>query len=307
MKKCFLFPGQGAQYPGMGKDLWEASSEVKKIFECASDTSGIDVKKILFDGSDEDLKKTDNAQIAITVVSLSSAFMLKDKGIIPEAAAGFSLGEYAALVESGIIKMEDIFPLVRKRGEIMEKASRALDKPEGSPGMAAVIGLDYDSIIKTISNTEGVYAANYNSPVQIVLSGTFDGLNNAEALCKEAGAKRFIRLKVSGPFHSPLITDAMNNFKEVVDKVEFSDPVIDLYSNVTAEKIKSGNEARELCLKQIISTVKWVDEEKNLLAAGYDSFYEAGPGKVLAGLFRSFDSSVPCQSAGTAELINNCN
>lgn len=308
MKTCFLFPGQGAQYPGMGKDLWEKSGEVKKIFRAAAESTGMDVEKLLFESSEDELKQTDKTQVAMTVVSLSAAAYIKDMGIEPDGFAGFSLGEYSALTEAGVINLEDVFPLVKARGEIMENVSKNLNRGDGAPGMAAVIGLSFEKITEVIEQAklDGLYIANYNSPTQIVLSGTAEGLEKGEHLCKEAGAKRYIRLKVSAPFHSPLLEPAKEEFAGVLKQVGFNDPVKPVYSNVTAGRITGGEEARELCIRQIVSTVRWVDEEKQLLDDGYKRCLEVGPGKVLTGLWKAIDSGdVECSPAGTAELIES--
>jgi [acyl-carrier-protein] S-malonyltransferase len=307
MKTCFLFPGQGAQYPGMGKDLWEESDQVKKLFDVASEKTGIEMKKLLFEGSEETLKATDKTQIAITLVNLSSSTLLKEKGIMPDGCAGFSLGEYAALCEAGIISIDDIFPLVKARGDLMEKASRNLDSERGNPGMAAVIGLSCEKLADILKNgnMKGVYLANYNSPEQIVLSGTFEGLKAAESICKEAGARRYIMLKVSGPFHSPLLAEAADELKVVLDQYQFDDPVKPVYSNVTGNIIQTGKEAKELCIRQVTSTVRWVDEEKNLIDHGFERFIEAGPGNVLAGLFKRYTQDYQCYPAGKLADIDN--
>ncbi len=305
MKLCFLFPGQGAQYPGMGKDLWEADSKVKDLFTLASDKTGVDMRKLLFEGTEVELKATDKTQIAITLVNLSASLVLKERGLVPEGTAGFSLGEYAALHESGVISTEDIFAIVKARGDIMEKTSRKLDSPSGNPGMAAVMGLQLAQIREVLKakNIGDVFAANYNSPEQIVVSGTFDGLNAAEGALKEAGAKRVIRLQVSGPFHCPLLKEAGEKLEEVLGKFTFKDPARPVYSNVTGKLITSGAEARKLCVSQITSTVLWVEEEKSLLDAGFDRFVEAGPGKVLSGLLKQVSKDTPCFLAGKLEEI----
>jgi [acyl-carrier-protein] S-malonyltransferase len=221
----------------------------------------------------------------------------------PEGAAGFSLGEYAALYEAGVIRLEDLFPIVQARGNLMEKASRNLDSATGNPGMAAVIGLDYDGVKKALSGLEGVYLANYNSPTQIVVSGTFDGLERAEPVFEEAGARRFIPLKVSGPFHSPLLEEARAGLEEELAKYEFSDPTIPVFANVTGQRIESGTQAKELCVKQVVSSVRWVDEINSILSAGFDRFVEAGPGTVLAGLLKKISKETLCLPAGKLEEI----
>lgn len=307
MANCFLYPGQGAQYPGMGKDLWEKSDEVKKLFKTASEGTSMDLEKLLFEGSEEDLKATDKTQVAITLVNVASALMLKEKGIESDIAAGFSLGEVAALWDAGIISSEDLFPLVSARGKIMERVSRSLDTPEGSPGMAAVIGMDYDKVDSVIKgeSLEDLYIANYNSPVQIVLSGTDSALSKGEQIFKDSGARRFIRLKVSGPFHCPLMKDAETEYAEILNNFKFRDPVKKVFSNVTGEEIKSGAEARQLCSKQLTSGVLWVKEEKAVLEAGVEKVLEVGPGAVLAGLWKALKGNPVCQPAGTVENILN--
>jgi len=198
MKTCYLFPGQGAQYPGMGKDLWENSEEVKKLFTTVSDITGKDMKSLLFEGSEEDLKATDNTQLAITLVNVSASIVLKEKGIVPQGCAGFSLGEYAALWQAGVLSVEDLFRIVKIRGEVMEKACRSLDTPEGSPGMAAVVGLSSDDVKAALSKVPGsIYMANDNSPIQTVIAGEKKALEAAESLMDEAGAMKYVILKVS--------------------------------------------------------------------------------------------------------------
>lgn len=305
MKTCFLFPGQGAQYPGMGKDLYEASQKVKNLFELASDRTGIDVKKLLFEGTEEELKSTDKTQIAVTLINLSVAAVLEERGISSDGCAGFSLGEYSALTEAGVIAEEDVFPIVKVRGKIMEKVAKSLDTGSGAPGMAAVIGLDLGQVEDAVTQAgiKDLYPANYNSPNQIVLSGTNDALNKGEEVIKNAGAKRYIRLKVSAPFHSPLMEKAKTELAGVLADYDFKDPVKSVYSNVTAEQIVSGTSARQLCVEQVIEMVRWVDEEKALLAEGYDRCVETGPGKVLTGLWKSVGGDIPCSPAGQTAQI----
>ncbi|HEY9593466.1 MAG TPA: ACP S-malonyltransferase [Spirochaetia bacterium] len=305
MKTCFLFPGQGAQYPGMAKDLWEASAGVKELFSKASKAAGTDMRALLFDASAEDLKATDKTQIAITLASLCSSTALRERGVTSAGCAGFSLGEYAALAEAGVIRFADLFPIVRIRGELMEKAARALDATDGAPGMAAVLGLaaeDVAAAVETLAGA-GVHVANYNSPTQVVVSGTAKGLSRAEETLKARGARRFVRLQVSGPFHSPLMEAARVEFQRALAPFSFSDPILPVYSNVTGKRIASGAEARELCVTQLVSPVRWVTEEQTLLADGFDRFLETGPGTVLTGLLRSLTPQAACAPAGTLEGI----
>jgi [acyl-carrier-protein] S-malonyltransferase len=305
VKTCFLFPGQGAQYPGMGKDLWDASDKVKELFRQASDSSGMELTRLLFEGSEEELKATDKTQVAVTLVNVAAGLACREKGIEPSGFAGFSLGEYTALYEAGVIRLEDLFPIVKTRGLLMEKASRGADTPGGRAGMAAVIGLGYpeaQAALETLNSGE-VCLANYSSPSQVVLSGTAEGLAKAEAAFKAAGAKRFIVLKVSGPFHSPLLEEARRGLEEALAGYAFADPRMPVYSNVTGKRIASGAEARQLCVRQVVSTVRWVDEEQSILADGFQRCLEVGPGSVLAGLWKAFSKDVPCLPAGKQEEI----
>ena len=305
MLTCFLFPAQGAQYPGMARDLWEHSQEVKDLFQIASDATGTDMRRLLFDGTEEELRATDRTQIAVTLANLSAAIVLGEHGVTGDGFAGFSLGEYSALHLAGVIGAADIFPIARERGVAMEAASRASDTDDGRSGMAAVIGLAPERAEAAIADLPDgtIFVANYSSPRQVVLAGTAGGLRDAEAACKEAGARRFITLKVSGPFHSPLIREAADRLAEVLADVPFADPVRPVYANVTGAQVTSGSEAREFCVRQVVSSVRWTDEVASLQAAGYDRYLEVGPGQVLAGLFRGFRGEFRCEAAGTLEAI----
>ena len=305
MRTCFLFPAQGAQYPGMARDLWERSQAVKDLFQIASDATGTDMRRLLFDGTEEELRATDRTQIAVTLANLSAAIVLGEHGVTGDGFAGFSLGEYSALHLAGVIGAADIFPIARERGVAMEAASRASDTDDGRSGMAAVIGLAPERAEAAIADLPDgtIFVANYSSPRQVVLAGTAGGLRDAEAACKEAGARRFITLKVSGPFHSPLIREAAVRLAEVLADVPFADPVRPVYANVTGAQVTSGSEAREFCVRQVVSSVRWTDEVASLQAAGYDRYLEVGPGQVLAGLFRGFRGEFRCEAAGTLEAI----
>jgi [acyl-carrier-protein] S-malonyltransferase len=241
----------------------------------------------------------------MTLASLCSSTVLRERGITPDACAGFSLGEYAALCEAGVLKVADVFPIVRIRGELMEKAARGLDSKDGAPGMAAVLGLPAERTVSTLEalSSAGVYPSNYNSPVQVVVSGTAQGLALAEKELKAAGAKRLVRLQVSGPFHSPLMAEARAAFDAALASFAFADPVVAVYSNVTGKRIGSGKEARELCGKQLVSMVRWVEVQQAVLADGCDRFLEAGPGTVLTGLLRALRPEARCFPAGTLAAI----
>jgi [acyl-carrier-protein] S-malonyltransferase len=305
MKTCFLFPGQGAQYPGMAKDLFEASAAVRELFQSASEASGMDASKLLFESTAEELKSTDRTQVAMTLASLAASVMLRESGVEPQGCAGFSLGEYAALCVAGVIGIKDVFPIVKIRGALMEKAARALDSPSGAPGMAAVLGIPAERVAATMEPLakDGVFVSNYNSPGQVVISGTADGLAKAEEALKTAGARRFVRLSVSGPFHCPLMEQASRELGAALAGYAFADPTIPLFSNVTGRLIRSGTEARELCAQQLVSMVRWVTVEESLMAEGFDRFLEAGPGNVLAGLLRALRPDASCMAAGSLDSI----
>jgi len=306
MRNCFLFPGQGAQFPGMGRDLWEASSIVKKLFTDASEWTGTDIPKLLFESGEEELKKTENTQIAITAVNLASLLMLKEVGVSPSAAAGFSLGEFSALAAAGVLSFEQVFPLVKKRGEIMAAAAEKLSAGENGPGMAAVMGLAPDAV-QELCEASGleIYAANFNSPDQTVVGGTHEALSRGKEYFTGKGAKRWIPLKVSAPFHTPLMEDARREFAGTVQALRFRDPEITLISNVSGKVVATGAEAQELCIAQVTSPVRWTAEEETILALKTDICIEAGPGKVLSGLWKKIGSEVPCRNAGTLEEIES--
>jgi len=303
MKRCFLYPGQGAQYSGMGKDLWTKSERVRGLFAEAADQTGIDFTQILFEGSDEELQKTENTQAAVTLVSLSAMTFLAEQGITSDVCAGFSLGEYPALVDAGVIAVQDVFKLVRKRGEFMAKASTGLDC--GPSGMAAVLGLTFEEASDVLEDLadDDVYLANHSSPSQIVIAGSDIALEKADTLFEKAGAMRFVRLKVSGPFHSPLMTAARDDLAEYLEDVRFSDPTKPVFSNATGKKINSGEVARKVCIDQIVNPVRWVSIEGKLAEMDFDQVLEVGPGKVLTGLWKSFTKTLRCTPAGTVEAI----
>ncbi|WP_028972725.1 ACP S-malonyltransferase [Spirochaeta cellobiosiphila] len=307
MKTCFVFPGQGSQYQGMGKDLYEASKEVRDLFQLASDRCHIDTKALLFEGTDEELKATDKAQLAITLHNIAAAVYLRSVGIEADIVAGHSLGEFAALTYAGVLDYEAVFPLVQNRGLLMAKASENIDKSNGAPGMAAVIGLDPDVLASELltANIEGLYVANFNSPKQLVLSGTAEGITKGQSFCKDLGARRYLPLKVSGPFHSPLMSEAASDFEAYIKDINFKDPNLSLYSNVTGAKIEKGSEAKDLAVKQIVSSVQWVKEEQAILNEGINRIVEVGPGSVLSGLWKAFNSDIKCHLAGTVESVMN--
>ncbi|MCL2044496.1 MAG: ACP S-malonyltransferase [Treponema sp.] len=310
----FLFPGQGAQYQGMGLDFFAGgSAAVNKLIETASAVFEQDAQTLLNLDADT-LKRTDISQPAITLANLAAAAFLAEQGWQPAASAGFSLGEYAALVCTGVISAEDCLHLVKARGTVMQQASDNLRESAGgdasaAPGMAAVMGLapqEAEALIdqwKTAGLVD-LYAANINSPKQLVVSGTAAALTEAETRFKEAGARRVIRLPVAGPFHSPLLANAAEAFRPALEAVTFSDPKIPLYSNVTGKQIESGAEAQKLALLQITGPVRWTEIEAAITAdAVFSACLEVGPGKVLQGLWKDSGSEIPCYPAGTMEDI----
>ncbi|GHU41821.1 malonyl CoA-acyl carrier protein transacylase [Spirochaetia bacterium] len=330
-KYAFLFPGQGAQYQGMALDFLETGSvAVKTLFDTSSKIIGRDMAALLRDSDSGTLMRTDVSQPAITLANLAAAAFLAEEGVRPACVAGFSLGEYAALAVAGVISLEDCFRLVKARGIFMQEAADALggghaplapnlrlsatpqagDTPATPPpGMAAVIGLPPDTVEALIAEwtragLEDLYAANINSPRQVVISGTACALAEAETRFKEAGARRVLRLQVAGPFHSPLIADAALKFKPVLESTVFKTPAIPLFSNVTGKKVTSGDEAKKLALEQITSPVRWTDEEQALSeSGGFDAILETGPGNVLQGLWKDSGSTIPALAAGTVESI----
>ena len=301
-KLAYIFPGQGSQYQGMGLDFEEKSKKGKELFEQASNIMGQDMKSLLRDSTNDELKKTNISQPAITLVNLVSASYLEEKGIKPSGCAGFSLGEYSALAIAGVISIEDCFKLVKIRGEIMQEETNNITPS----GMAAVLGLDPSKVETLISEWQipDLYPANINSHKQIVISGTDSALSTAENNFKIAGVKRFIRLAVAGPFHSPLMHKASEKFAPVLENIVFHNPIIPLYSNVTGSIVKSGEEAKKLALLHIVKAVRWVEEEKAILENNFEMLLEVGPGKVLQGLWKETGSNIPCLSAGTVSDID---
>jgi [acyl-carrier-protein] S-malonyltransferase len=290
----------------MALDFLKTSPAAKRLFELASSHAGRDMETLLRDGDEETLKRTDTAQSAITLANLAAAACLEERGVRPVAALGHSLGEYAALVQTAIISAEDCFALVAERGRIMQAVSGELARGADAPGMAAVLGLSPEEVDTLLAqwNLQNLFCANYNSKRQVVISGTAPALAEAERRFKEAGARRVMALKVAGPFHSPLMGRAAEEFQPFLAKVPFNDPRIPFYSNVTGKIVVSGAEAKELALKQICSPVRWTGEEAALAASGITVLLETGPGKTLQGLWKDTGSPLPCYGAGTVEEID---
>lgn len=281
MKTVFVFPGQGSQKAGMGKDLYDNFEASRKIFDEANDALGFDLKKLCFEGPDEKLKLTDIAQPAILAVSIAAFEAL---GKMPDMTAGHSLGEYSALVCAGVIEFKDAISLVNKRGKFMQEAV-----PVGEGSMAAVLGLDRERLMEALnkaSSSGTVEAANFNSPGQIVISGSAKGVEEAGRLCKEAGAKRVMPLAVSAPFHCSLMKPAADKLASELKNVPFKDARIPVVANVTARPETSGKEIKELLIKQVTGSVLWEDSVRWMAEQGAGRFVEIGPGKVLTGLIK---------------------
>ncbi|AEB13358.1 ACP S-malonyltransferase [Treponema succinifaciens] len=314
-KYAFLFPGQGAQAPGMVKDVAESFSSAKKVIDDVSSIINLDMAKLLWESDAAELSRSDNSQIAITAASLALMAALKDKNIEPSAAMGFSLGEFPALYAAGVLSFEDVVKVVRQRGLIMQKVCEEIAaKNEGhAPGMTAVLGLPPEKVKEIASGIKDAYAANMNSVKQTVVSGTFDALAAVEKAASEAGARRAVRLKVAGPFHSPLMQDAAVEFEKAIADVNFNDPKIKLFSNVTGKECVSGEEAKKSAVLHLTNPVLWTDEEDCLAsvmkADGFDKWaaLEVGPGKVLSGLWGNTDynASIAVLPVNTTESVNN--
>ncbi|TDT70442.1 [acyl-carrier-protein] S-malonyltransferase [Hypnocyclicus thermotrophus] len=286
-KIAFLYPGQGAQYVGMGKDLYENNELAKKYFNEIFDSLDIDLKEIMFNGPEEKLKETKYTQPAIVAMSLVLTKLLEEKGIKADYVAGHSLGEYSALGAANFLSLQDTIKLTAKRGEIMNKVAQ---KVNGT--MAAIIGLEKEKIQEILKDISGVVeAVNFNEPNQTVIAGEVEAINEACEKLKEAGAKRALVLAVSGPFHSSLMKEAGEQLKEYLNNFEIQEGVASLIANTSVEIVAKNNLIDEL-YRQTFGPVRWVETIDKLKELGVDTFYEIGPGKVLKGLLRKIDRNL---------------
>jgi [acyl-carrier-protein] S-malonyltransferase len=291
-KLAFLFPGQASQYSGMGCDLAEKFPESRQVFDEAEAALGFSMSELCFKGSDEALKQTENTQPAILTVSVAAYRALEKRGVTPDFVAGHSLGEYSALVAAGGLDFAAAVKLVRGRGRYMQEAV-----PPGEGAMAAILGLapaEVLEICKKAADNEVVSPANLNSPEQTVISGSAAAVKRAVEIASQSGAKRAVILPVSAPFHCALMAPAQKRLEPDLRAAKFNDLRFPLVTNVDAEAITSGDEAREALIRQVTSPVRWLDSMHELIESGVNIFVEVGPGKVLSGLMRQIDRSVRC-------------
>jgi len=294
-KRSFVFPGQGSQQVGMGRDMYEKYPAARDIFDRANKALGFDITALCFGGPEEELKKTANAQPAILTVSVACLAVMRQMGLRPETAAGHSLGEYTALVAAGSLDFEDAVTLVRLRGQYMQEAV-----PLGEGGMVAVLGMEtaiISDICSSLSGPEGVVeAANINCPGQVVIAGDNSSLEKAVALLSERGARKCLPLSVSAPFHSSMMRPAGEKLEASLSQVKIKDPEIPVLSNVTAGYHGKAAEIKDLLVKQVSSPVRWEECVRRMILDGTGIFVEVGPGKVLSGLVRKIDRDVEAKN-----------
>jgi [acyl-carrier-protein] S-malonyltransferase len=290
--KAYVFPGQGAQFSGMGKDLYENSALAKEMFERANQVLGFEITKIMFEGSDEELKQTKVTQPAIFLHSTILAACLGDS-FQPDMVAGHSLGEFSSLVANKALSFEDALTLVSKRALAMQKAC------EMEPStMAAILGLEDEAVEDICKSISGVVVpANYNCPGQLVISGSFPAVEEACAKLSEAGAKRAMILQVGGAFHSPLMEPAREELAAAIEATHFNNPVCPVYQNVTAKAMADADQIKRNLVDQLTAPVRWTQTMNQMIADGATEVIEVGPGKVLQGLFKKVDRAFPCSSA----------
>ena len=291
-KVAFVYPGQGTQYVGMGKELYEKNKRAKELFDKIFNSLDIDLKKVMFEGPEDLLKRTDYTQPAIVSLSLVLTELLKEKGIEPDYVAGHSVGEFAAFGVGNYLSIEDAVKLVAARGRIMREVA---EKVNGS--MAAVLGMNAEKIKEVLKSVDGVVeAVNFNEPNQTVIAGEKEAVEKACVVLKEAGAKRAIPLAVSGPFHSSLMKEAGEKLKEEAQKYTFSIGKVKIVANTTAKLLESDSEVKDEIYRQSFGPVKWVDTINKLKSLGVTKIYEIGAGKVLSGLIKKIDKEIEVEN-----------
>ncbi len=296
-KIAFIYPGQGAQKAGMGKDFYENSESARAVFDRASEILDLDMKELCFEENDR-LDLTEYTQTALVTTCLAMTKVVSEHGIRPDVTAGLSLGEYCAIAVAGGMSGEDAIRTVRKRGILMQNTV-----PAGEGAMAAVLGMEASAIEEVIEDIEGVTIANYNCPGQIVITGVTAGVEDASEKLKAAGAKRVVMLNVSGPFHSPLLKSAGEELLKELENVEIHKLEIPYVTNVTAEYIQNEEEIKGLLGQQVSSSVRWEQSIRKMIEEGVDTFVEIGPGKTLAGFMRKISRDVAMYNIGTWEDV----
>ncbi len=302
-KIALIFSGQGAQYAGMGKDLYENIEECREIFDIADRELGFSIKKICFDGEEGKIDKTEYTQPAILTTSIAALRAFEKEGIEYHAVAGLSLGEYSALVSSGMISFEECVTLVRKRGLFMEEAVKDIDGT-----LAAIIGLDIEQVEELVNNAKKedvLQISNLNCPKQIVIGGETAAIDRAVEIAKEMGAKRALKLNVSGPFHTKLLKEAAENLYTEMNNIEFKENSLPIYMNVNGEKLNSGDDIKEIMKLQVMSSVYWEKSIRNMIDDGIDTFIEIGPGKVLSGFVKKVDRKLNCMNIEDLKTLEN--